>query len=199
MKTDVWCLQWLLTVLSKVWKKKAWWWHHHHQSESKADKPQCFVIVDVWFQHEFTTEEVICLSNLCSCADHLATMVTYMGISTRVQSVSPINQKVKRSWTKGALTLLSFSFCFYLSVIIYDIWGPVISWWTLCNSRKYINTRSSKVLHDMLSVTGIWFPHVGSCSADDDAGQHHQNCPMNESAVSPYNFMVTSLGSFLIS
>lgn len=53
-----------------------------------------------------------------------------------------------------------------------------------------IHIRFSKVLHNLLSVTRIWFPPVGPCSADD-AGGHQQNCPINKLPVSPCDFLIS--------
>lgn len=52
-----------------------------------------------------------------------------------------------------------------------------------------ILVRSTKVMHDLLLVTWIWFSHVGSA----DAGCH-QNCQMSELPVSLYKLMFAALG-----
>lgn len=67
-----------------------------------------------------------------------------------------------------------------------------------CNKKKEEHIRRSDVLLHP-AVTGIWFPHVGPCSIDDDAGLASSNCQMNKLAASPYNVMFPPPDLFVIS
>ncbi len=53
------------------------------------------------------------------------------------------------------------------------------------------------MLHDLLSVTGIWFPHLDPNDALMMQDDSRQNCPIKELPLSLYDIMPTPLALFV--
>lgn len=101
------------------------------------------------------------------------TVMFWLGWKLSVTLWCKPNNKTEIDWKKGVQR-------FQLFVAIYEMWISTHNAHNhLCLKDLFLTpekkNKPSKVLHDLRSVSRIWFPHLGQCGADN-AGWHHQNC-----------------------